>query len=422
MAIRKNFQHLFFLTLCFGSSASLPAETLSLSQSLELAQTRSLQEIQAALQESKAKAAAGEADSQKWPRVSAVGQFSTSDDVTTQLPDDNQALLKAEQTILPFLSPDWVRAGQREEEYKASQTEHIATRQDVDLLIKQLYFAILRDQDAVSQVDRVTGDFQTLLNYLTPQFSVGRIPRFDVVKVKASLADLARSRALTLAQLAGEKSELAQVLGLQPQEDPQLKAVSNLPVFSASDIANDLEANPTLVALGQRAKAARIGLEADDFARLPSLDATFRYGYTAPTWETLSRSWDVTVNLNLPLLDWGLISSQADQDQADWKLAQNALETQRQQLSSQLQQVKATAKAYQEDQKRLEGLLAETEQASHAAVKQYRVGAMGIVETTDAVDLWLTTSLNERNAYYSYLSSLAQLERLTGGKWTVKYE
>lgn len=103
-------------------------------------------------------------------------------------------------------------------------------------------------------------------------------------------------------------------------------------------------------------------------------------------------------------------------------MAQNALETQRQQLSSQLLQVQATAKAYQEDQKRLEGLLPEAEQASHAAVKQYRLGAMGIVETTDAVNLWLTTSLNERNAYYSYLSSLSQLERLTGGKWMVKYE
>ncbi len=410
------------LALTLGAAPVLCASEMTLSQCLELSQVRSLQEVQAALQESKAKGALGSAESQKWPRVSAVGQYSTSDDVTTQLPDDNQALLKAEQTLLPFLSPDWKRADQREAEYKASQTEHLASRQDVDLLVKQLYFSILRDRDAVDQVDRVTGDFQTLLNYLTPQFSVGRTPRFDVVKVKASLADLARSRALTLAQLSGEKSELAQLLGLKPQEDLQLKALSALPAFPASDVIGDLEGNPSLVALGQRAEAGRIGLESDGFARLPSLDATFRYGYTAPTWESLSRSWDVTVNLNLPLLDWGSISSQADQDRADYELAQNALETQRQQLSSQLLQVQATAKAYQEDQKRLEGLLPEAEQASHAAVKQYRLGAMGIVETTDAVNLWLTTSLNERNAYYSYLSSLSQLERLTGGKWMVKYE
>lgn len=413
-----------FLLLFFGLGPVpfLHAEELSLSKCLELAQTRSLQEIQAALQESKAKATLDAANSQKWPRLSAVGQYSTSDDVTTQLPDDNQALLKAEQTLLPFLSPDWMKAGQREEEYKASQTEHLATRQDVDLLVKQLYFAILRDQDAVSQVDRVTGEFQTLLNYLAPQFSVGKVPRFDSVKVKASLSDLARSRALTLAQLAGEKSELAQILGLTPQDDLNLKGILALPDLPAVAQEADLEDNPTLRALGQRVEAARIGLEADDFSRLPSLDATFRYGYTAPIWENLSRSWDVTVQLNLPLLDWGMISSQADQDRADWKLAQNALESQMHQFSSQFQQVEATAKAYQEDQKRLEGLLPETEKASHAAVKQYRVGAMGIVETTDAVNLWLTTSLNERNAYYSYLSSLAQLDRLTGDKWAVNYE
>jgi outer membrane protein len=387
-----------------------------------MGQTRSMQEIQAALQESKAKAVLGMADSQKWPKISAIGQYSTSDDISTQLPDDNQALLKAEQNILPFLSSDWMKAGQREAEYQASQTEHTAARQDVDLLVKQLYFAVLRDQDAVSQVARVRGDFQTLLDYLTPQFSVGRVPRFDAVKVKASLADLDRNRALTLAQLAGEKSELAQVLGLKPDADLDLKLVSALPDLPANAVDKNLEGNPTLLALTQRADAARIGLDADSFARLPSLDASFRYGYTAPTWESLSQSWDVTVQLNLPLLDWGLISSQADQDRADWQLAQNALENQRQQLVSQLEQAQATAQAYRDDQKRLEALLPQTEQASHAAVKQYRVGAMGIVETTDAVDLWLTTSLNERNAYYSYLTNLAQLERLTGGKWTVKYE
>ena len=419
--IRPQTPLFLFLIFGLGLAPFLHAGELTLSQSLGLAQARSLQEVQAALQETKAKAVRDETNSQKWPRISAVGQYSTSDDVTTQLPDDNQALLKAEQNLLPFLSPDWRRAGQKEEEYKASQTEHRASREDVDLLVKQLYFAILRDQDAVQRMDRVTGDFQTLLDYLAPQFTVGRTPRFDQVKVKASLADLARNRALTLAQLAGEKSELAQVLGLK-EADLDLRALSVLPEIPASAAADSLEENPTLEALGQRADAARIGLDADSFARLPSLDAVFRYGYTAPTWEDLSRGWDVTVQLELPLLDWGGIASQRAQDRADWQLAQNALELQRQQLSSQWAQTLASTQANLDDYRRTHDLLPETERASHAAVKQYRMGAMGIVETTDAVDLWLQTSLNERNAYYSYLSSLAQMERLTGGVLKVNYE
>lgn len=422
MRALKKFPVSLGLVVGLAWAGILHAGELSLSQSLGLAQSRSLQTVQAALEEARAKAQVSAASAQLLPQFSAVGRYTASDDPSTNLPDDNEALLKVEENLLPFLSPDWVRAGQQQAQFKASQIDRVATRQDVDLLVEQLYFAILRDKDAVDQVDRVTREFGTLLDYLAPQFNVGRTPRFDAVKVKAALTDLARSRALTLAQLAGEKNELAQVLGLGTGEGLDLKALSTLPEMPPSPGPEGLEENPTLQALGQRVEAARIGLDADNFSRLPSLTADFRYGYMSQTWSTLSIGWDATVELRLPLFDWGTLSAQADQDRADWRLAQNALESQRRQFSSQLAQTQAAAQAYLDDFKRMEALLPETEQASHAALRQYRTGAMGIVETTDAVNLWLQTDLNDRNAYYSYLGALAQLERLTGGKWQVKYE
>ncbi len=398
------------------------AGELSLSQSLDLARTRSLQQIQAALQETKAKAAMDSAASQRWPQISAQAQYNSTTNLFTQVPAGFQSAIQAQENLVPFLSPEWIRVGQAKEAYEAARTDRVATRQDVELLVKQLFFAVLRDRDAVQRMDQVTREFQTLLNYLVPQFSVGRAPRFDVVKVKASLSDLARSKSLTLAQLAGEKSELAQLLGFKPDEDLDLKAVSALPSMPSSLAGDDLKGNPTLRALGQRAEAARIGLDADDFARLPSLTADFAYGYTSPTFNGLETDWNLSLQVSLPIFDWGLISSQREQDRADWQLAQNARENQKQQLTSQLKQARATAQANLEDQKRLEALLPQTEQASHAALKQYRGGAMGIVETTDAVNLWLQTNLNERNAFYSYLTDLAQLERLTGEKEKVRYE
>jgi outer membrane protein TolC len=399
----------------------LRAEELTLTQALAMSQTRSLQEIQAGLLEEKAKATLNAADGRRWPQLSAVAQYSISDDVTTQLPDDNEALLKVEQNILPFLSPDWIRVGQSQAEYRAAQSGQVAEREDVDLLVKQFYFSILRDEDNLKQMDKVTKEYQTLLNYVSPQFTVGRAPRFDVVKVKVSLSDLARDQDLTLAQLAGEKNELAQMLGLNPSDGLDLKPVSTMPEIPVLPM-DGLTGNPTLLTLSQKEQAAQIGLDADGFSRLPNLTVDFRFGYTAPTWTSLSRSWDTTVQMNLPLFDGGQISAQSDQDRADWKLAQNDLENEKQKISTQLVQVQAQTQAYKDDQNRMENLLPEAQQASQAAVQQYRLGAMGIVETTDAVNLWLQTSLNERNAYYSYLMGLAQLERLTGDETMVQYE
>ncbi len=79
------------------------------------------------------------------------------------------------------------------------------------------------------------------------------------------------------------------------------------------------------------------------------------------------------------------------------------------------------AEAHLRDQKRLQTLAASVQKASLVSIQRYRQGAIGIVEVSDALNLWSQNLLNERSAYYNYLLDLAKWERLMGRE-TVHYE
>jgi len=406
----------FFLAVSFSR-----AEEISLSKSLELAQTQSVQVIQAAVNESRTRTEMSESDGKKYPQILAEGKITKSDDLANQLPDDNLAVLRAEQNLLPFLSPDWVSADQKASEHKAAVLALVETRQDVDLLVKQLYFSILRDEDAVKSLDEVEKELNALRGAVLPRFNMGRAPSFDLVKVKSAIADLSRTRDLTQAQLAGEQKTFLQVLGKYGENSLELKPLDNLPELP-SWAEKDVYSNPTLKVLTQEMESARLGLDAANLGHLPSLSADFQYGYTGQTTDNLTLGWDAGIDLKLPLWDWDQVSSQVGQEQAALKTAQNTFRMEKERDDADLVQTQKTAEAYLADEKKLKELAEESAESSHVAVQRYRQGAMGIVEVSDAVNLWLQTVLNERNAFYSYLSALAKLERLTGGKVQVKYE
>lgn len=399
------------------------AQELSLSDCLKQAEDHSLQVRQGQSNESQAKEAQGEALGAQRPQLSAYGKYTASDDASTNLPDDNQAVLRVDQNLLPFLSADGVRLGQKDAQVQAASFHRQESEADTALRVKQLYFSILRDKEIIQSLDQVAQELKGLLDGILPRFSVGRVPSFDKVKVQSALVDLARQRDQVSVQLSGEKVQLSQLIGQDAPDSPALLSFASLPVLPTGDeFKGFLDSNPTRQALAGEVQAARIGWDAANWQRIPSLDASFRYGYTGYTWDGLSRGWDATVEMKVPLFDWGQIDAQSNQEKASYQFTETGLELEKQKEEVDLQQAQQTAQSELSDEQRLKTLLPDAVASSHAAVQQYRRGALGIVETTDAVNLWLNTVTNERTAYYGYLSTLAGLERLTGGHYQVNYE
>lgn len=413
----------FWFLVCCGMGSTAFSQDLSLKDCLRQARTHSLLILQSQIGESHAKADQSEAEGKKAPQLSAVGKYTATDDPSTNLPDDNQALLRADQNLLPFLSPEWIRAGAKGEESLTASFRRQEAETETDFQVKQLYFSILRDQETFQGLQKVEKELKNILESLAPRYSVGRVPQFDKVKVDVALADLARQKDQTLVQLQNEELQLDQLMGRDDADAPDLKPLSILPSLPEdNEIKENLPLNPSFKALEGEVKSAQIDLDAAQWERAPSLNADFRYGYMGYTANDLLLGWDAMVEMQLPLFDWGQINAHADQARASYQLAQTGLKLEKQKETADFQQSRQEAQSNLTDEERLKSILPEVAEASHAAIKEYRRGAMGILEVTDAANLWLTTIVNERAAYYAYLSNLAKMERLTGGEWKVRYE
>ena len=409
------------LVIILGSAVSLRAETLSLSECLQRAQARSLQIIRSELEARQAQAGLAEARGRNLPQLSGVYALEKSDDPSTQLQGSNMAMVRIEQRVYP-LSADWMRAQQQAAALQAALLAKLETAGDLDLAVKQLYFSIANADEALRSLGRVEDQLKRLRETILPRFAVGRVPHFDAIKVKVSISDLTRAKELVSADRAAREAELAQIMGLSPDADLQLKALAAVPDPPApAGIHSQLANNPTLRVLSQQVSGDELGVKAAQRARYPDLLAGFEYGPNGPTTSSMPLSWDVTVGLKLPLYDWGSISARVAQQQAQADLSRNRLRLEEQQVQTRLIEAAAAARAHLSDFRRLAELLDETHEAALAAVDQYKRGALGILEATDALNLWLQTSLNGRGAYYAYLSDLARLERLSGGAAPVAY-
>lgn len=401
----------------FGANPA-PAQSIDLEQCLSRIETQSVQVAQSVVSEAKAKAALKEAIQPRLPQLVAQENLMTAMNPEILSPDSNKAVVRAELGTLPFLGSAWKIGSQRSLELESAKLTVVESVQDVRLLVKQLYFASLRDLEIIQSLDQVESEFNKLSATVTPKFQIGHAPQFDLVKVRSSTFDLARLRDLTRSQWVGERSQLNEILHLG-DSDFHLAPMHNLPDLAAVKLGYD--SNPTLAGLRKDIEAADAAISVTRAQRIPSLSAAFEYGYEGLEPTTMVTQWVVSAQFRFTLFDWGLISSQVDQAEAASSLAQKKLEAETEKTRADYDQTFALAEAHLADQRRLSELLPQLRRAATAAVQRYRGAGMSIIEVTDAINLWLQGLINERTAYYNYLSDLAKIERLSGRN-VVHYE
>ncbi len=419
-----------------SSNLAFGAQTLSLQDCISRAERFSPQAIIGLLKEAHSHFTAQAAKDAILPQASAVGSYQQSNSQSIQAIDINQAALSLSQNISPF-SPQWVLVRQKKADYRAAQAEHIATEEDVELQVKILYLSILKEKDYLKRFRRLEKKLSNMKKALIPRYSVGRVPPFDLVKIEMALSALAKNQEFTEAQLAADKESLALITGFKDGNGIDLKKLTHTPplLFDAASFGENT--NPRLLALKRRLESSRLAVKAAEYERYPSLNAGLNYGYEGsdgffnfiPNTSfpnniyglPLESGWNASLSLNLPIWDWGIISSHIAQRKEEAAITRSRLNLEKQALQVQFIKWEKLAQTHLADKKRMDDLLPQTQEAAKVQTRRYRLGASGILEAADALNIWLNTLLSERDDYYSYLSDLAQIEHLMGQN-TVDYE
>ncbi|MHB2025833.1 MAG: TolC family protein [Elusimicrobiota bacterium] len=406
---------IFFLLAALGVPCpSVQASPLSLIDCLSLAERRAPQAVQASLQETLARQAKSEAAARLMPSVALLGGYTaTNNTLYAPILDNSQnAAVDVRYDGFPF-SQTWVQSGQKKAQWQAAIYSRLQTKQDVAMLVENLYFSILKNQDVLTKIDQVKKTLARLLTTVMPRYMIGRAPPFDLIKVKTQIAGLSRTHDLILAQLRTDQTRLALILNLPAGEIPDLRTLKRIPPMP--DLrSSDISQNPNLKSLNEQVRAADFGLKAAKFERYPQLVYDFQYGYAGLTPNSTILGYVSSIGLRMNVFDWGAISSRVEQGRQSKLLAGNTLQLTEQQDLAGFTQERESAKADLAQLQRLNRLIPDVRRSAMSAVNLYKRGAMGILEATDALQLWLNAMTGERFAYYSYLSDIAALQDLTG--------
>jgi outer membrane protein TolC len=307
----------------------------------------------------------------------------------------------------------------------------------VEIEAKAAYFGVLRAEDLLAVSRDAVRAARRNLEAAQRRFEIGLVGRTEYLRWQVQLANEERglAEAENAARLA--RTELARVLGLPLDADPELTAVprsqldAEIEAFSwlidggqiAEERARELLAgNPDYRALAASAQIERSNLTIARGVFLPSLNASGSYGWKAdddiePDDET---AWSVTLALDLPVFT---SFQNLSQYQSSRRAYLAALRRQEDAARSMVAAVRNAAGALRTSLRSLEAAeaeLAQSEAFLSNVTTRYDQGMAPYTEFVDARVLYDRSRAGYVNALYDAFLAFAEAERLVGRRDTTE--
>ncbi len=384
-------------------------ESLTIDQAVAeaLANNPTLKEAESARDE--AHFAARERSSQRLPKITQVDDYVTSDDATTQLPDSNQAVLRADETLFQkSLNGDVSRLRRLE---AAADAELEQRRLETVLAVQQSYGQAVSAAEILAVWDDAQKEFAQVLKFLAPKFNIGSVPEYDYAKIHLTIAQYRQSRLDTEKDLSHALYTLAEVTGGEPPTSlaplPDVAPPTDLDGPTLLNAA--LRDRPDLRAAQSAVDAERAGLQSARGERWPVARVGADYGYSGQTANDLSLGWGVDAHLALPLFDFGEISSRVRQaDARSRALASRFAALKLKARTDMNDRVLAVRTAWEKLQIIREGL-PEAKKAYESSFRRYRTNLAPVTELSDAHDLFVQARISLSQALLEYRTSAAEL-------------
>ncbi len=295
------------------------------------------------------------------------------------------------------------------------------TRNYYTLVIAQRRYATA--QAAAQQAAR-------FLEYARQQERLGQLARSEVIR--AEIQSRQQAQSFSDAALAMDNARLTLAVLLFPAFDENFTVVDDLQAAPAlppfADVRTMAErGNPELRAAGAALTAAGEDVRLARFAFFPTLVVDAVYGIEANEFALHSAiaaqpelgilpnlGYFVTVNLSVPVWDWGGLRSKLHQGETRERQAQKALSQTERQLVSNLYSTYNEALASRAAVDSYQRVAELATESLRLTALRYQAGESTTLEVVDAQNTLVQTRNAADEAAARYRVALAQLQTLTG--------
>jgi outer membrane protein TolC len=296
--------------------------------------------------------------------------------------------------------------------------------------VTRAYYALAAAERKYATAQQAAQQAARFLQVAQQQEALGQVARSDVVK--AEIASRQQQQSYAEAILSMDSSRLALAVMLFPTLNENFTVVDDLnaaPVLPPfGDVRTLAErGNPDLRAADETLRAANQDVRIARNAFLPSVAVDAVYGIEANEFALHSRiaadpglgvlpnlGYFVTVNLTVPVWDWGGLRSKVRQSEVRQRQAQVTLSQTQRQLIGNLYSMyneALVAKAAVDNLQRVADLAAESLRLTNL---RYQSGESTALEVVDAQNTLVGARNAADDAQTRYRLALAELQTLTG--------
>jgi outer membrane protein TolC len=300
----------------------------------------------------------------------------------------------------------------------------------LDVTVTKNYYTLVTAERKYATAEQAMRQADRFLEATRQQEHLGQVARSDVVK--AELTFRQQQQSYNDAALAMENARLALAVMLSPTLDENFTVVDDLGVAPPLPLFGEIAAmaernNPELRAADQILRAAGQEVVAARNAFLPTFTIDAVYGIEANQFALHSRivaqpelgvlpnlGYFVTLNLNVPVWDWGGLRSKLSQSKVRERQARVALNQTQRQAASDLYSMYNEALVSKSAVDNLQHTAELAAESLRLTNLRYTAGESTALEVVDAQSTFVQARNAIDDAQVRYRVALAELQTLTG--------
>jgi len=296
--------------------------------------------------------------------------------------------------------------------------------------VTRAYYALVVAQRKYAATQTSAQQASRFFDITQQQQRLGQVARSDVIKAEIQFQQ--QQQAYRDTQVAMDTARLALAVLISPGLDENFAVVDDLAAAPALPPFADVRAmagrgNPDVRAADEALRAAGHDVRAAKNALYPTLAVDAVYGIEANEFALNSAvaaqpelgvlpnlGYFITVNLNVPVWDWGGLRSKVHQSEARRRQAEVALTQAQRQVMSNLYSMYNEALAAKAGVDNLQHVADLAAESLRLTTLRYQAGESTALEVVDAQNTFVLARNAIDDAQVRYRVALAELQTLTG--------